>query len=171
MSTERAELPGEDEERGWRDRLDEVFAAARALLATRFAILQEELSAKALLAAKGFALVIAAAALGVGALLLGAALLAALFAKLFNSVVLGILAAVVLYGAGAAAAAWYGMSLLLRVRPLEFPATGDVVSRDVAAVAAALAPETEDGDDDGFETTEDEEAVADLENRLRAGTE
>lgn len=170
MSTERAELPGEDEERGWRDRFEEVFAAGRALLATRLAILQEELSAKAVIAARGLAFVVVAAALGVGALLLGTALLAALFAKLFNSVVLGILAAVVLYGAGAAGAAWLGMTTLMRVRPFEFPAAAEEISRDLEAVAAAVALETGDGDD-GFEPSVDEEAVADLEDRLRAGTE
>ena len=31
MSTERAELPGEDDERGWRDRFGEVSAAVRTL--------------------------------------------------------------------------------------------------------------------------------------------
>ncbi|HWZ85909.1 MAG TPA: phage holin family protein [Thermoanaerobaculia bacterium] len=170
MSTERAEPPGEDEERGWRDRFEEVFAAARALLATRLAILQEELSAKAVIAARGLAFVVAAAALGVGALLLGAALLAALFAKLFNNTVLGILAAVVVYGAGAAGAAWLGVTTLMRVRPFEFPAAAEEISRDLEAVAAAVAPET-GAEDDGFEAGVDEKAVADLENRLRAGTE
>ena len=62
------------------------------------------------------------------------------------------------------------MSLLMRVRPLEFPAAAGEISRDLEAIAATFAPEPEDGDD-RFEATENEEAVADLENRLRAGTE
>lgn len=169
MSTERAELPGEDEQRGWRERLGEVFAAGRALLGTRLAIAREELSVKAVLAARGLAVVVVAAALAVGALLLAAALLATLLAKLTNSVVLGILAAVVVYVAGAIAAAWYGWKTLARVRPFEFPAASEEISRDVRAIVATIAPEPE-ADDDEF-VTEDEEAVAEMEERLRRGTE
>ena len=169
MSTERAELPGEEEERGWRDRLAEVSAAGRALLGTRLAIFKEELSGKAVLAARGLAVVVVAAALAIGALLLAAALIAALFAKLTHSVILGILAAVILYGAGAAVAAWYGWKALSRVRPFEFPASTEEISRDVRAIVASLAAESGEKDDE-FETDEDEEAVADLEERLRAGT-
>ena len=51
MSTEKAELPGEEDERGWRDRFGEVTAAGQTLLATRLAILREELSVKAAVAA------------------------------------------------------------------------------------------------------------------------
>jgi hypothetical protein len=170
MSTERAELPGEEEERGWRDRLGEVSAAGRALLGTRLAILKEELSVKAVLTAKGLAVVVVAAALAVGALLLAAALLAALLAKLTNSVVLGILGAVVLYAAGAAAAAWYGWKTLAKVRPFEFPASTEEISRDMRAIVSTLAPEPGEEDDEPG-PGEDEEAVADLEERLRAGTE
>lgn len=170
MSTERVEGPGEDEERGWRDRLGEVSAAGRALLGTRLAILKEELSVKAVLAARGLAVIVVAGALAVGALLLAAALLAAVLAKLTNSVVLGILAAVVLYAAGAIAAAWYGWKTLSRVRPFEFPAASEEVARDVRAIVATLAPEPE-ADDDEFAGSEDETAVAEMEERLRAGTE
>jgi len=170
MSTERAELPGEEAERGWSDRLGEVSAAGRALLGTRLAILREELSGKAVLAARGLVVVVAAAALGIGALLLAAALVAALFARLTHSVILGILAAVILYGTGAAVAAWYGWKALSRVRPFEFPASTEEISRDVQAIVASLAPEPDEEHGD-VETDEDEEAVADLEERLRAGTE
>jgi hypothetical protein len=169
MSTERAELPGEDEELSWRDRFGQVSAAGRALLSTRLAILQEELSVKAVFAARGLAFAVVAAALAVGALLLAAALLAALLAKLTNSVVLGILLAVVVYAAGAAGAAWYGWKSLSRVRPFAFPAASEEISRDVRAIVATLAPEPEHDDDDLV--TEDEEAVAEMEERLRRGTE
>ena len=170
MSTERAELPGEETERGWRDRFGEVSAAARALLRTRLAIFREELGVKAVLAARGMAFVVGAAAFGVGALLLGAALLAALFAKLFGSVILGILAAAVLYGAAAAGAAWAGVKALMRVRPLEFPATSSELARDFDAAAAALAPERcLDEDVAGSET--ESPTVDDLEERFRAGSE
>jgi len=169
MSTERAELPGEDEQRSWADRFGEVAAAGRALLATRLAIFQEELSVKAVLAARGLAAILVAATLVVGALLLAAALLTALLAKLFNSVILGILAALVLYAAGAAAAGLYAFKALTRVRPLEYPAAAEEISRDLQAIAASLAPETEPGEDEA-EPLQDEE-IADLEERLRRGTE
>src|SRR5262245_49692945 len=140
MNVERAELPDEDAERGWRGRLRDVSAAGRTLLSTRLAIFQEEASAKALLAAKGLAAVAVGAVLGVGALLLAAALLAAVLARLTNSVVLGILLAVVLYVAGAAAAAWLGVRWISRVRPFEFPAVRAELSRDLEAIGEALAP-------------------------------
>ncbi|HEY1433880.1 MAG TPA: phage holin family protein [Thermoanaerobaculia bacterium] len=171
MSTERAEPPGEDDERGWRDRFAEVSAAGRALIGTRLAILREELSDKGLLAARGLAALVVATTLTVGALLLAAALLAAVLAKLFGSVVLGILAAVVLYGAGAAAAAAYAFRTLARVRPFDFPVAAEEMSRDFQAIGAALAPEPEGPEaDEDAEPLEDEE-VADLEERLRRGTE
>ncbi len=170
MSTEKAELPGEEDERGWRDRIAEVAAAGRALLATRLAILKEELSAKAAVAARGLVAVVVAAALGIGALLLLAALLAALFAKLFGSVVLGILAAVFLFAAGAAVAAVAAWKALSRVRPLEFPATRVELSRDWEAVAASLSPEVSE-DEAREEAGGEEGAIEDLEERFRAGSE
>ncbi len=172
MSTDRAELPGEDAERGWRERIGEVAAAAQSLLATRVAIFQEEAAAKAELAARGIAAVLAAAALAIGALLLFAALLAAVFARLFGSVVFGILAAVVLYAGGAAAAAWFAWKSLSRVRPLEFPALAAELSRDWDAVAASLSDEVEAGGGGGEPDSAGEaEVVEDLEERFRAGSE
>lgn len=167
MSTEEAELPGEEDERGWRERFGEVTAAGRTLLATRLAILREELAGKAAFAARGLVAVVIAAALGIGALLLLAALLAALLAGLFKSVVLGILAAVIVYGVGALVAAWFGWQALARVRPLEFPAVTEELARDWQAVAASLAPEPEsDSGGDG-----PAEPIDDIEERFRAGEE
>jgi len=173
MSIERAELPGEDDERSWRERLGEAAAAGRTLVATRLEIFREEAAAKAVLAAKGLVGFVVAAALTVGALLLAAALLAAVLAKLTNSVVLGILLAVVLYGAGAAAAAWLGWKSMSKVRPFEFPAVSAEIARDAAAISEALAP-PEAWDDSGAAAgapSGDDAAVADLEDRLRQSSE
>jgi uncharacterized membrane protein YqjE len=170
MSTREAELPGEDVERTWRSRFDEVASASRVLLATRLAIFREEAAVKAGLAARGVAGIVLGLAFGVGALLLTAALLAAILVRLTNSVVLGILLAAVLYAAAAGACAWIAMRALLRVRPLEFPETTAELARDWDAVAATLAPEPEPVDEgSGAALPADEESVADLEARLRGG--
>jgi hypothetical protein len=169
MSTERAELPGAEPEPGWRDHLAEVMGAASRLLSTRLAIFRQELSVKAVLVARGLAFAVAAAAMLVGMLLLAAALLAAIFAKLFGSVILGILATVLLYGIGAGLAAWAGISALGRAKPFDFPATAEELSRDKAALAAALAPaepeEAMEGESRAGVVPED------LEERFRAGSE
>ncbi len=172
MSSERAELPGEDDERSWRDRWREVLSAGRSLAATRAAILREELSVKALLAAKGFVAVVAALALGVGVLLLGAALLVAVFAGLLKSLALGILATLVLYAAATVVLARIGWSALTRVEPFDFPATREELVRDWEAVQSALSadPGTEGEADDGG-ADEAEAAAIDLEERYRAGAE
>jgi len=169
MSVERAELPGEDDERSWRERLAEAAAAGRVLIATRLEIFQEEAAAKAVFAAKGLVGFVIAAAFGVGALLLAAALLAAVLAKLTNSVVLGILLAVVLYGAGAGVAAWLGWKSISKVKPFEFPAVSAEIARDAAAISEALAP-PEPIEHVG-PISGDDAAVADLEERLRRGSE
>ena len=167
MSTEEAELPDEEDERGWRERFGEVTAAGQTLLATRLEILREELAGKAAFAARGLVGAVIAAALGIGALLLLGALLAALLAGLLKSWVLGILAALILYAAGAVAAAWFAFQALTRVRPLDFPAVTEELARDWQAVAASLTPEPEsDSDGDG-----PDEPIDDIEERFRAGAE
>ena len=171
MGTEEAELPGEDEDRSWRDRVGAVTAAGQGLLATRMAILREELAGKAALAARGLAAIVIAAALAVGALLLLAALLAALLAGIFKSVVLGILVAVILYGAGAAVAIVIAWKALTRVRPLEFPAVTQELARDWQAVAESLSPADEADDDAAGADGEDGNAIVDLEERFREGSE
>jgi Putative Actinobacterial Holin-X, holin superfamily III len=172
MSVEKAELPDEEAERGWRGRLREVSSAGRTLVSTRLAIFEEEVAAKALLAARGVAAIVVGAVLGVGALLLGAALLAAVLTRLTNSVVLGILLAVILYVAGAAAAAWLGVRWISRVRPFEFPAVSAELSRDFEAIAEALAPSPELPLDEAVSPASGEaQAVADLEDRFRRQSE
>jgi hypothetical protein len=173
MNDETAGLPAEDEEKSWRERVSAVAGASRSLARTRAAILREELAGKASLAGMGLLGVALAGAFGIGALLLFAALVAALFAKLFGSAVLGILAALILYAFLGAAAGRYGWKALSRVRPGQFPATGEELSRDWEAIRSSLAPEAEPIDDgrppDGGPP--DEEAVEDLEERLRAGAQ
>ena len=125
MSTEAEELPGEEEVDTWRDRLARAFHAAEALLSTRLQIFSAEAAEKAGWAGKGLVFLGIAAAFGFGATLLLAAFLAALFAQLFDNVVLGILAATVLYAAGTAIAAMVGLKALKKVEPTKFPATSD----------------------------------------------
>ena len=169
MSVERAELPGEDDERSWRERLAEAAAAGRVLVATRLEIFQEEAAAKAVFAAKGLVGFVIAAAFGVGALLLAAALLAAVLIQLTKSLIWGILIAVVLYGVGAAVAAWLGWKAMSKVRPFEFPAVSAEIARDAAAISDALAPP--EPIEDFAPASGDDADVADLEDRLRRGSE
>jgi len=168
MSTERADLPDEEEARSWADRASELAGSAQSLVATRLPIFREEASGKAVLAGKGLLAVAVAAALGVGALLLLGALLAALLAQLFGNVTLGILAAMLIYAGGVAIAGWIAWKSLAKVRPTEFPSTERELARDWEAIRASLAadPVTDD------ETTPpggepDEGEVEELEARLR----
>jgi uncharacterized membrane protein YqjE len=171
MSSERVELPGEEQAWGWREHLADVSAAASRLFATRLAIFREELSVKAFSAAKGFAFVVVAAAMAVATLLSLAALLTALFAKLFGGWILGILGTVVLYGAGAAGAAWAGVRAFSRARPFDFPATAEELSRDRATLSAALAQAEPEAEVTGEAVPSRRTPVDDLEDRFRAGSE
>lgn len=171
MSTEKVELPEEEDDASWGERLAAVAGAWRALAQTRLAIFREEFAEKATFAGRGLGAILLAGALGVGALLLLAALLAAVLAKLFGSAVLGILGAMVLYGAGAAGAGWFGWKSLSRVRPLEFPAVSEELSRDWKAVSASLSEEEEPAAPGAVRRSGTEEDVEDLEQRFRAGEE
>src|SRR3977135_406159 len=122
MSIEDPEISGEEEARTWGERFAASAgpaASGGALLDTRLQIFREEVSAKAAFASKGVLAMAIAATLGFGALLLLAALLAAVFAQLFGNVALGILAAVVVYAGGTAAAGRFGWKALTRVKPTE----------------------------------------------------
>jgi uncharacterized membrane protein YqjE len=175
-------------EPGWKDRLDSAMRAARALFATRAAIFREELAEKGSLFGKAAVGLTLASLFGVLALLLLTALVAALLAKLFGGPVAGITAALVLYLLIAGVAGFFGLKSLARVRPFDFPVTRDEVRRDLDAVreeppspdegpaspdalAAERASIRPGGDEDDEEDEEDEMRTADLEERLRAGTE
>lgn len=142
------------------------FASARAkagdLAATRAAMFREELSDKGGFAARalaGFAIAIFFCGM---ALLLLTALVAALLAKLFGSVILGIAATLALALAVAAGGAVLGRRALEKVRPFDFPATGAELLRDLEVLSAAAAPPPEPEEADDGE---------DLEARFRAGSE
>lgn len=171
MTTKRAELPGEEDEAGWRERIAAVVAAWRSLAQTRLAIFREELAEKASFASRGLLAAAVAGALGVGALLLLAGLLSALLAQLFGNVALGILGALVLYGAGAAAAGWIGWKALARVAPLDFPAVTEELSRDWKAVHASLSEQVEPDAAATPSARGAEKDTEDLEERFRAGEE
>lgn len=173
MSTEPAELPGEEAHDTWRDRIARALHAAEALLSTRLQIFREEAAEKASWAAKGLVGIAVAATLGFGALLLLAALVAALFAQLFGNVALGILAAVVLFAAGTAAAGWFGWKALTKVRPTEFPATFEELARDWSAFSAALSAEADlaSGGEEPEDEVIEEREVEGLERRLRGEPE
>ncbi len=173
MSIESPEISEEEEGKTWGERFAEAAASAQALLDTRLEIFREEASAKAVFASKGLLAIAIAATLGFGALLLLAALLAAVFAQLFGNVALGILAAVIVYAGGTAAAGWFGWKALTRVKPTEFPATAGELSEDWKAVRAALTAEVEpdEGAPDSRGHVIDEGDVQALEQRLRVGSE
>ncbi len=134
MSTEREELPEEEEARSWTERAAALAASARVLLETRLAIFEEEFSGKASLLGKGLGAIAVAAALGVGALMLLAALLAAILARLFGSAPLGILGAMLIYAAGAALVGRAGWKAISGVKPKDFPATTSELARDWDAI-------------------------------------
>lgn len=177
MSAEQDQLPDEEAERGWKERVAAVADAWTALAQTRLAILREEIAEKRAFLLKGLIGVVLAAGLAAGALLLFAAFLAALLAHWFGNVALGILAALVLYGAGAAAAAVAGVKALTRVKPFEFPAASEELRRDWNAVQASWSADGE-GEDDaplpGPEATSArarEDSPESLEERYRSGAE
>jgi len=98
---------------------------------------QEELAEKGTLFGKALASLLVAILFGTLAGLLLTALLAAVFARIFGSPILGILATLVLYAGVAAAAGFFGVRQMSRVRPLDFPATRREIDRDLDAVKRA----------------------------------
>ena len=200
MDDEQADFMEDLPDPGWKERLGAIQRAAKALFATRAEIFREELAEKGTLlgmAAAGFTLALLFASL---ALLLATALIAAVFAKLFGGPIAGVTAALVLYLAIAAAAGFFGVKKLTRLRPVDFPATRDELRKDLdaireeavvrdrgpaspdalAAERASIQPsESEDEREDAEEAREEaredaEEARAsdsDIEARFRAGSE
>jgi uncharacterized membrane protein YqjE len=176
MSAEQGEIPDEESERGWGERIAEVADTWSSLAQTRLAILREELAEKQSLFLKGTIAFAAALGLAAGALLLLAAFLAAVLAGLFGSVVLGILGALVLYAAGAGLAGWIGGKTLSRVRPFQFPVAREELSRDFRALRAAWSRDGAPGEGSAPTVTVEgprtrEAALEDLEERFRAGAE
>jgi len=170
-------------EPGWKERIAAVRRAAAALLATRAAILREELSEKGSLFAKAAIGLALAAVFSVLAFLLLTALVAAVLSWLLGGPIAGITAALVLYVLIAAAAAILGGKSLSRVRPFEFPATRDELRKDFDAVrndaavrdegpasAEALAAERASVRP-GEEERKDRSRMSELEERFRAGSE
>lgn len=180
MSAEQ-DLPGEEEERTWGERIGVVADAWSALVQTRVAIFREELVAKATLLLKGVVAAVIGLVLATGALLLLAALLVAVLAHWFGSLGWGILGALVLYTAGAGAAVAAAGKWLGRVRPTEFPASSEELRRDWRAVSESWSA---DGDGSRAPTgvappprppdslgTLREDRPENLEDRYRAGAE
>jgi uncharacterized membrane protein YqjE len=168
-----AEHTGPQDERGWGDRLADVAAQAGELLKTRLEIFREEAAEKAAHAARGAAGMAIAIGLATGAILLFAAFLAAVLAKLLGSVPLGILAAFVLYAAAAGLFGWRASKALAQVKPGEFPATREELRRDAEALQAALSiGGDEEADEEAAQAVRGGEAeVEDLEARFREGSE
>jgi len=164
---------------GWKDRIDAVKRAARALLATRAEIFREELAQKGSNLGKAAAGLSLAAVFAVLGLLLLTALVAAVLARLFGGPIAGLLAAFVLYMAVAAAAAFFGAKALGRVRLFDFPATRDEIRRDLEAVREEGSPRDEGpasaealAAERASVAPEDQESpVSDMEERFRAGSE
>jgi uncharacterized membrane protein YqjE len=176
MSAEQGEIPDEEAQRSWGERIAAVADMWSALAQTRLAILREELAEKQSFFLKGAIGFAVAVGLAAGALLLLAAFLAAVLAGLFGSVALGILGALVLYAAGAGVAGWMGGKAISRVRPFQFPVAGEELSRDWRALRAAW---SRDGAPDEVcdptvrveRPRTREAALEDLEERFRAGSE
>jgi len=169
--------PGE-EEPGIREKLSEAISAAGDLLSTRVEIFGQEASKKAGHLARGLAGLAVALFLICLGILLFTALLVSLFTLLFGQLWAGILATLVLYGAGCAAAAAFGWKALTKVRPFEFPVTGAELARDWEAVTRAV-----QGEPDEIAMTEGAAPTGslsrgpvvtsadDMEARFRAGSE
>jgi uncharacterized membrane protein YqjE len=157
---------------GFVARLDRLISALTELLATRSQILGRELSEKGLRLARGSAAAAVAAILAFLTFLLFAALVAAIFARLFGSAWAGILAALVLYAAGAAAAAMLAVREFGRVRPLDFPMTSRELGRDWEAVRRAAGVEGKPAvSEPPPAVSAPAPAAEDFEERLRRGLE
>jgi uncharacterized membrane protein YqjE len=189
MDPEEAALEDRPEP-GWKERIGAIRRAVAALATTRAEIFREELAEKGSLFARAAIGLALAAVFGVLAVLVLTALVAAVLSRLLGGPIAGITATLVLYLAVAAAAAILGGRTLSRVKPLAFPATRDEIRKDLDAVKEnatmrdegpasvdALAAERasvspDDGrDDDEVEEGEEVEAMSEMEERFRAGSE
>ena len=160
-----------EEARSFGDRVAAAANATASLARTRLSIFKAELSVKAVLAAKGLGAAAAAGVFAVAMILMLGALLVAVFAALFHSLILGILAALVFNGAIAGGLGWMAWKALSQVKPDEFPITSAEIAKDLAAVKSALERNETPDDDDYVPPEPDSGSVEDLERRLRAGVE
>jgi hypothetical protein len=163
--------PAEGPAESWAERITGFLEAGRRLLATRSAIFREELSVKAGFLGRGLAALVLAASFGGLALLLFTAWIAALLTSLLGGPVAGILAAFLLYIVIAGVLGWLGVKALSRVKPAEFPVTGEELRKDWDALRAAASsppppPEPVEVSAPPSAPTHD-----DLEARFRAGSE
>ena len=156
-----------------RDRVGAVLQEAGELFTTRTEIFREEAADKAAHLARGVGSFFIAAALAFMTTFLTTALLVALFTLLFGRLWAGILATLILFLAGAAAAAALGWKALSRVRPFEFPVTGGELRKDWEALQRATV-----GGDESVEPVAPVPAesarpapIDDVEARFRAGSE
>jgi uncharacterized membrane protein YqjE len=181
MSAERSELPGEEAEFGWKERVAAVADAWSALVQTRVAIFREELSVKVASLLRGLVAVAIGLFLLAGALLLLAALLAALLAQWFGNVALGILGALVLFAVGAAGAVLAALSALRRVKPTEFPTSVGELRRDWRSLRESWSAPAPPGESEvaspaapvpsAPEDRRSDDRLESLEERYRAGAE
>ena len=151
----------------WSVRLDRLISSLSALLTTRSEITGMELSEKASYLGRGLAGAVIAAILGFLAFLLAAGLIAAVFARILGSAWAGVLVTLVLYAAGAAAAAVWAVRQLGRVRPLEFPMTSREISRDWEVVRRAMGVENEPAAPISAKAPSRVASSDDMEERLR----
>ncbi len=155
-----------------RDRIGAILQGTGDLLSTRAEIFRAEASDKAAHLARGLGSFALAAALAFMTTFLLTALLVALFTLLFGRVWAGILATFVLYVAASAGAAALGWKALSKVRPFDFPVTGEELRKDWQVLERSV------GGDDGLDAGAGEHPrperstpVGDFEARFRAGSE
>lgn len=167
------ESESDETQETWSRRLNGFLEAGRRLLATRAAILREELGAKGALLGRGIIGLVVAAAFAGMALLLLTAWIAVALSSLLGSPVWGVLAAFVLYAAVAAAAGIFGTKALSRVKPFDFPVTSEEIRKDWSALRASAKPEPPDPGPAREETelARSQTLRDDLEARFRAGSE
>jgi uncharacterized membrane protein YqjE len=152
-------------------RLDRLVSSVAELFSTRTEIFGKELSEKASHLVRGTVAAVAAAILGFLAFLLLAVLVAAFFAALFGSAWAGALAALVLYGGAAAAAAVLAVRAFGRVRPMDFPITGRELAKDWEAARQAAGIAAAEPESPETSATCPAPVAEDFEERLRRGLE
>ena len=166
---DRAPIPAEP---GWSERLWAIGGALRRIAETRLAILREELAAKGALLGRGLAGLFIAVLFGAIAGLLATALVVVLLAKLFGSLLLGVLVTLVLVVAAAAAGGAVAVRSLSRLEPFEFPETRSEIDRDLETLRRATGSRQEDARPapaGGGKSAGAPDSAEEMEARLREG--